>query len=168
MKKLNNKGSTIVTSIIAVMIIFIIVGTALMIANSYQKRAVNEHARKQAYLNAVGICDAIAGELNGANASQFLPISETEPKVITKVQLPVTMDNTHAETEEDKNVTSSTGTITGEIRYEKNDKTAIYIKIESKYAQQTQTIELKLRKYGGQWTKVHYTDGSGNEVNPSE
>lgn len=166
MKKLNNKGSTIVTSIIVVMIILIIVGAALMIANSYQKRAVNEHARKQAYMNAVGICDAIAGELNGANASQFLPENDSTPKKITEVRLPAKMTDTQ---DDDKpEITSSTGTITGEIRYEKNDKTAIYIKIVSKYAQQTQTIELKLRKYGGKWAKVHYTDGSGNEVNPSE
>ena len=163
MKKLNNKGSTIVTSIIIVMVLLIIMGTALGIAYNYQNRAVQEHARKQAYLNAIGICDAIAGELNTGKESEFLPTGTIKYFKIPK--LDITMID---EQLENKRTTSSTGTVTGEIRYEENDKTAVYIKVTSTYATQTETIELKLRVHEGKWKKVKYTDGSGNEVNPSE
>ena len=63
MKKDNNRGSTIIMAIEIVLVIFIILGTALAIATSYQKRAVVEHARKQAYLNGVSVVDTIAGQI---------------------------------------------------------------------------------------------------------
>ena len=43
MKKDNNRGSTIIVAIEIVLVIFIILGTALAIATSYQKRAVVEN-----------------------------------------------------------------------------------------------------------------------------
>lgn len=168
MKKLNDKGSSIITGIVIVMIIFIILGTSLAIATSYQQRAVNEHARKQAYLNAIAIVDAIAGELNDTDSEQFLPPDDGSSKIIENVVLPTTMIDSQ---NGNKEVTSSTGTITGEIIYDRIenneiDKTAIYIRINSTYATQEEFIQLKLRKYAGQWRKVSYSDDSGNEVNP--
>ena len=55
MERHDERGSTIITGIVIVLIIFIVLGTALAIAVNYQKRSVYEHARKQAYLNGISV-----------------------------------------------------------------------------------------------------------------
>lgn len=147
MKKLDEKGSTIITGVVIVMIIFVILGTALGIAMNYQKRAVNEHARKQAYLNAVSIVDIIAGQIGNGN-DQFLPSSTNSERKITKVQL---LDNL-------------TGDISAVIKYDANDSNVLYIQVTSTYSKQTEELQLTLLKQSGKWKKVTYSK-IGDEFN---
>lgn len=147
MKKMNERGSTIVTGIVIVLIIFIILGTALAIATSYQKRAINEHARKQAYLNDISVIETIAGQINNSE-ELFLPSNNYTDRKITDVQLP----NGHA------------GEISAVIKYDNNDKNIIYIQVTSIYNHQTEEIQLTLMKQSGQWKKVTYSK-IGDEYN---
>lgn len=147
MKKLDEKGSTIITGVVIVMIIFVILGTALGIAMNYQKRSVNEHARKQAYLNAVSIVDIIAGQIGNGN-DQFLPSSTNSERKITKVQL---LDNL-------------TGDISAVIKYDANDSNVLYIQVTSTYSKQTEELQLTLLKQSGKWKKVTYSK-IGDEFN---
>lgn len=147
MKKLDNKGSTIITGVVIVMIIFVILGTALGIAMNYQKRSINEHARKQAYLNAVSIVDIIAGQIGNGN-DQFLPSSTNSERKITKVQL---LDNL-------------TGDISAVIKYDANDSNVLYIQVTSTYSKQTEELQLTLLKQSGKWKKVTYSK-IGDEFN---
>lgn len=138
MKKLNNKGSTIITGIIVVMILLIIMGTALGIAYNYQLRAVNEHARKQAYLNGISIADIVALKINSNEI--------TVPNEIEKVDLPYA-DATHR----------YGGTITGDIIVDENNDNVIYIQITSKYNHQTEEVQLTMQKQGSTWFKKAYS-----------
>lgn len=147
MKKLDEKGSTIITGVVIVMIIFVILGTALGIAMNYQKRAINEHARKLAYLNAVSIVDTIAGQI-GQDNSQFLPPNNNSERKITKVELPNFM----------------TGDISAVIKYDANDSNVLYIQVTSTYSKQTEELQLTLLKQSGKWKKVTYSK-IGDEFN---
>lgn len=147
MKKLDEKGSTIITGVVIVMIIFVILGTALGIAMNYQKRSINEHARKQAYLNAVSIVDAIAGQINKEN-SAFLPQNGKSERKIKEVNLPGFM----------------TGDISAVIKYDTKDSNVLYIQVTSTYAEQTEELQLTLLKQSGKWKKVTYSE-IGDEFN---
>lgn len=150
MKKLNNKGSSIITGIVIVMIIFIILGTSLAIATSYQQRAVNEHARKQAYLNGVSVVDTIAGQLSHSE-SVYLPADISLERKITNVQLP----------------DGYTGNISAVIKYDSSDERIIYIQVTSVYQEQKEEVQLTLMKQGGTWKKVSYSkigDEFGHET----
>lgn len=142
-EKLNNKGSTIVTGIIVVMILLIIMGTALGIAYSYQIRAVNEHARKQAYLNGVSIADIVALKIN-ENVI-------TAPNRIESVTLPNTTlpdaDGTY----------QYGGTIKGDIIVDEKNVNVIYIQITSTYNHQTEEVQLTMQKQGSTWYKKAYS-----------
>lgn len=147
MKKLDNKGSTIITGIVIVMIIFVILGTALGIAINYQKRAVNEHARKQAYLNGISIVDIIAGQI-GIGDNQFLPPDTDSEKKVQSVQLP----------------NGYTGDISAVIKYDTNDNNVLYIQVTSIYNNQKEEVQLTLIKQSGKWKKVSYSE-IGDEFN---
>lgn len=147
MKKLDEKGSTIITGVVIVMIIFVILGTALGIAMNYQKRSINEHARKQAYLNAVSVVEAIAGQISKEN-SLFLPSSTTSERKITGVELPNQL----------------TGDISAVIKYDDNDSNVLYIQVTSTYSKQTEELQLTLLKQSGKWKKVTYSK-IGDEFN---
>lgn len=143
MKKLDEKGSTIITGVVIVMIIFVILGTALGIAMNYQKRSINEHARKQAYLNAVSIVDTIAGQIaNGSNDS-FIPQTTTAPITVTDIQLP----------------DSRGGTVTATISLDTEKENIIHINVTSTYNKQTEKIELRMQKYQNKWYKLNYSQG---------
>ncbi|WP_154887939.1 hypothetical protein [Longibaculum muris] len=158
MKKMNERGSTIVTGIVIVLIIFIILGTALAIATSYQKRSINEHARKQAYLNAVSVADGIAGQLNNikgydvtptpsGQGTKFLP-KKGQPIEITSVKLP---DN-------------AGGTVTAKIILDDNDENTIYIQVTSTYARETVKLQLTTKKMKKEnknselWYRIEYKE----------
>lgn len=148
MKKINNKGSTIVTGIVIVMIIFVILGTALGIAIAYQRRAVNEHARKQAYLNGLSVIESIAGDIATQTNSRFLPENTTSLKKVTNVELP----------------NGYTGSMSAIIKYDQEDSNVLYIQVNSTYNQQTEDIQLTLTKKNNQWYKVAYSQ-IGDEIN---
>lgn len=136
----NKKGSTIVTAIVVTMIVFIILGVALTVASSYQQRAINEHARKQAYLTGVSVCDVIAPKLN-TDAEHFVPSGSGEEHKITisGITLPNGMG----------------GEVTADI-YAENDNT-ILIKVTSTYNKQTEEVQLTMQKYNDQWYKKIYS-----------
>lgn len=148
-KKINEKGSSIIMAIIVIMVFLIITGTCLTIASNYQKRSVMEHARKQAYLNAVAVADAIGGSLNTTNVAGFLPESG-KTKIIESVSLPISIG------EGDQKQSSSTGNITGKIYYEDETKMILNIEVTSSYAGQTETLILQVQKKGDTWYKVEY------------
>lgn len=149
-KKINEKGSSIVMAIIVIMIFLIITGTCLTIASNYQKRSVMEHARKQAYLNAVAVADAIGGELN-INEASILPPNSTQAKLIESVTLPISLTD-----KDGKEHTSSSGNVTGKIYYEDETKKILNIEVISSYAGQKETLILKVKKNGDTWCKVEY------------
>lgn len=141
MKKSNQQGSTIVTGIVIVMIIFIILGTALGIATSYQRRAIDEHARKQAYLNGISVVDTIAGQIaNSTESSAYIP-SGTTPVIITSIDLP----ENHG------------GELSAKIFYDNQDNNLLYIQVISKYANQTEKVQLTMQNYQNQWYKKNYS-----------
>lgn len=137
----NKKGSTIVTAIVVTMIVFIILGVALTIASSYQQRAINEHARKQAYLTGISVCDVIAPQLNGSNADRFIPKGNGDNDVIhiSDVTLPNGMG----------------GQASADI--EKKDDQTIYIRVTSTYNKQTEEVQLTMQKYNNEWCKKVYS-----------
>lgn len=145
MKKLNNKGSTIITAIIVAMVVFIILGTALMIAQNYQQRSVNEHARKQAYLNGVSVADVIAVEIYKNNMNVLPNHGDTE-KDISNIQLPKGYG----------------GKVTAKVIYDKKEteinENVIFIQVTSIYNNQTEEVQLTLQKYKNQWYKKAYTE----------
>lgn len=149
MKKLNNKGSTIITGIIIVMILLIITGTTLAIAYNYQKRAINEHARKQAYLNGVSVVDVIALQI--VKDDSFIPAAINSSVDITDVTLP-TIDGVQ---------------YGGEFRDAKIDRiedNVILIQLKSTYYHQTEEIQLIMQKYNGKWYKKAYSN-IGEKIN---
>lgn len=150
MKKSNENGSTIVMGIVIVMIIFVILGTALAIALNYQQRSIDEHARKQAYLNGISVVDTIAGEISTDNQN-FIP-TETQSEVkITDVNLP----------------SGHTGVISAVIKYDTENKSVLYIQVTSTYNNQTEEVQLALMKQSDRWKKVSYSK-IGEEINHEE
>lgn len=145
MKKLNNKGSTIITAIIVSMVVFIILGAALMIAQNYQQRSINEHARKQAYLNGISVADVIAVEIN-KNNTNILPDNGNIEKDISNIQLP----NGYG------------GKVTAKVIYDKKEseinQNVLFIQVTSTYNKQTEEVQLTLQKYKNQWYKKAYTE----------
>lgn len=150
MKKDNNRGSTIIMAIEIVLVIFIILGTALAIATSYQKRAVIEHARKQAYLNGVSVVDTIAGQIANVDNSSFLPTSQSSVVNISSVDLPE----------------GFTGDISAKIFYSSDNSNVLYIQVSSIYNKQTEKVQLSLKNIDGKWYKVNYSKvGDENNEN---
>lgn len=149
MKKSNENGSTIVMGIVIVMIIFVILGTALAIALNYQQRSINEHARKQAYLNGISVVDAIAGQFNGDNANTYLPTKEN-PVVINEVSLPATNEN-------GANI-SHTGQISARIIMDNTDDNIVYIQVTSIYNKQKEEVQLTMQKYNNEWYRKVYSE----------
>lgn len=149
MKKLNNKGSTIITGIIIVMILLIITGTTLGIAYNYQKRAINEHARKQAYLNGISVVDAIA--LQVTENDSIIPTTINDSVEITDVTLPTVGDVQYGgEFSDVKIVCVADNTIS--------------IQLKSTYYNQTEEVKLTMQKYNNQWYKKAYSN-IGDKIN---
>jgi type II secretory pathway pseudopilin PulG len=135
MKKLNNKGSTIITAIVVVMAVFIILSTVLMISKSYYNRSVNEHARKQAYLNGVSAADILAQK-----------VTSDSSELIGKSDILVTLPSGYG------------GAISADINYGKNNENIIYIKVTSTYNKQVEEVQLTLQKKNGTWYKKVYSE----------
>lgn len=156
MSKLNKSGSALIMAMVVVMVFLIIIGTCFGIASSYHRRSVEEYARKQAYLNAVAVVDAIAGDLNNIkNVDTYLPSSVENPKVITRIDIPDSFEN-----EKGEMVSVNQGTITGKIYYDKDraeELDALYIEVVSTYSGESETVILKMRKYRTEWRKEGYS-----------
>lgn len=153
--KLNKNGSALAMTMIVVLVFLIIMGTCLGIATSYQRRSLNEYARKQAYLNAVAVVDAIAGDLNNIkNVDSYLPSDNTTPRIITSVEFPTTFTNETGETFNIKN-----GNISGRIYYdsEEENNNVLYIEIVSTFSGMSETVTLKMRKFRFIWYKEEYS-----------
>ena len=142
MERHDERGSTIITGIVIVLIIFIVLGTALAIAVDYQKRSVYEHARKQAYLNGISVVDAIAGQLSVESQSSFyLPQSTSQPLEISKVNLPDGLG----------------GDISVVIKYDQVNSNLLYIQVTSIYNHQTEEVQLTMQKHKNIWYKKVYS-----------
>ena len=144
MKGLNKKGSTVVTAIVIVMIIFILLTTALFIAKNYEQRSINDHAKKQAYLNGISVADVIAGQIKENNA-MVLPEEGQSERQITNVTLPEGYG----------------GEVPAVVRYDiHNDninKNIVFIEVTSTYNKQIQEIQLTLQYYNNEWYKKAYS-----------
>lgn len=141
MKKLNKNGSVLISVVTIVLLILIIFSIIFAVANSYQKRAINEHARKQAYLNGVSIAESIAGQIYSGN-SDFIP---------TDNQIEF----------DDKNITLPTGyggKVSAIIKYKSaNEKDVLYIQVTSTYSNQVEKLQLSMKKQNEKWYKTVYS-----------
>lgn len=147
MKKLNKDGSILVMAVSIVLLIFVILGIVLTIATSYQKRAIQEHARKQAYLNGLSIAETIAGQIAVPDPS-FIPKTTSDIVDINKVELP----NGYG------------GTATAKIKYVPNSEDELYIQVTSVYSSQTEEVQITMKKQDNQWYIKLYS-GIGDEFN---
>ena len=156
--KNNKKGSTIVTAIVVTMIVFIILGVALTIASSYQQRAINEHARKQAYLTGISVCDVIAGEIQ-AHSDDFVPNVGDEMSLYSHVD----------ENEDKKNKISLPQGIGGEVEVTIHHKSEdiLTVLVKSTYNKQVEKVQLTMQKQNNQWVKKYYSK-EGEVINEEQ
>lgn len=150
MKKLNEKGSILIMAVSIVMLILVILGIVLTIATSNQKRSIDEHSRKQAYLTGLSVAETIAGQIADNNA-KFIPTSKDSSVNITKVTL-------------------SEGSPYGvevNVVIEYNNKEEILIKVTSTYDAIEQEVQLTMKKKDGTWYKKVYSK-IGDEFDETE
>ncbi len=138
MKIGNNKGSTIIDGLIISMILLVILGFSLGIATNYQKKSVNDHAKKQAYFNAIALLDSVAVEINNNNVS-YIPT--TSVITLTDIVLP----------------SSQAGELSGEISKDANQDNIIYIEVVSIYSSQKEELRLTMQKHNDTWYKKGYS-----------
>ncbi|MEG0451466.1 MAG: hypothetical protein RR558_00255 [Coprobacillus sp.] len=143
MKKLNEKGSIMVMVVSIILLILIVVGICFGIVTSYQKRAVNDHASKQAYLSGLSVAQSIAGQIgNEKNIENYLPatVNEADDVSMTVSSLP---DGT-------------SGDITVKIKYNRSNNNILYIQVTSVYNRVTEEVQLTMQKQNNRWyTKIY-------------
>lgn len=82
----NEKGSTIVTAIVIAMILTVLLGTILLIANSYHNRSLKNNQDRQAYLTAKSIVDTISKQI-AVNNDDFIPAELNQPMEFPEIEL---------------------------------------------------------------------------------
>lgn len=147
MKKLNKDGSVLISVVSIVLLILIILGITLAIANSYQQRAINDHAKKQAYLNGVSIAETIAGQIYEGDKSWFVP---NEGEIIE-------LNEKDEEFDEIKLPEGYAGKVSVTIRYSNTDTSILYIQVKSTYNKQTEEMQLTMKKQDDKWYKTVYS-----------
>lgn len=142
MVKGNQRGSAVIAAVVVALVVISLLGAGLTISLYYQNASLENHAKRQAYLNARSICDSLAIEMQGSDASSYLPSSLTDSVPLTDIT-----------------INGISGTATGKVTYDQNyiDKNVINISITATYNKQSSTVVLKMKKQNNQWYKNNYS-----------
>lgn len=139
-KKLNNKGSTLVSVIVLAMLIVIVVGTTLSIIVTNHRRSITEHSRKQAYLIALSVAETIASEFEWGDSKEFIP-AVGKDIVINQIDLPESMS----------------GSASAVIKANEDDAEIVAIQVKATYNKVTEKLQLTIFKDKDNWKKISYS-----------
>lgn len=149
MKQLrNNKGSTITTAVIVLMIVMILTGGMYMLAGAYYRNTINDYSERQAYLYAKGECSVLGNYLvsYGSNSSNPYWVNTGETKTLKNIEIHKVDSNGNDTGEKISKIQSSSGTISHE-----NENEMIF-KVTVKVAGQSSTVTLTCTKSGDSWS----------------
>lgn len=140
MKRINQKGSTILSGVFVLMVILIVMSTSFVIASSYYERALCEYTRKQAYLNALSVADVISGYIYQGE-QDFIPTSYEHKITISQDDITLPQD--------------FLGQVEVEIVLQKDH--LLYIQVLSTYEKSQEEVQLVMQEYKGCWYKKSYS-----------
>lgn len=148
----NNKGSTITTAIIVLMIVLVLTGGMYMIATVYYSDSEANHYNRQAYLFAKSECKVFAQYLsNEGEKSPYFPKKENNSEN-TAITSNITLSRN---TESSKNVVKWIWKNTVTYRWYGDNE--IKYKVTVNYKGQTSTVTLSCTKVAGDSTNRKWT-----------
>lgn len=146
MVKGNQRGSAVIAAVVVALVVISLLGAGLTISLYYQNASLENHAKRQAYLNAKAVCESMAIEMQSSNANKYLPSSTSDTVNLNDIK-----------------IGDSSGTITGTIKYTSNSsitldsKTLIKITITAVYNKQTETVSLTMKYQNSNWYKGKFS-----------
>ena len=136
----NEKGSTLVFSLIVTMVLTILIVASLVIAGHYHLLSLRAHQRHQIDLTIQALAETIALEIQSGN-SDFIPNNESTPISYTNIQM----------AEDPLDHRQATINVI--------EKNTYSIVVEGSLKKENRSVQLTLTKADGKWQKVYSSKG---------